>query len=82
VVSGPAYALTYLGGQQQDVAVSVWAAEHTIANLRIERARVDGERKAMEADLGPVHYLATAQQHRPSHNALLHGGGAAARPAA
>ena len=30
-----------------------------LANLRIEKAAVDGERKAVEADLGPVRYLAT-----------------------
>jgi hypothetical protein len=35
------------------------AAETTITNLRIEKAKVDGERKAVEADLGPVRYLAT-----------------------
>jgi hypothetical protein len=34
-------------------------AENAIANLRIEKAKVDGERKAVEADLGPVRYLAT-----------------------
>jgi hypothetical protein len=35
------------------------AAESALANLRIEKAKVDGERKAVEADLGPVRYLAT-----------------------
>ncbi len=30
-----------------------------ITNPRIEKAKVDGERKAVEADLGPVRYLAT-----------------------
>jgi hypothetical protein len=35
------------------------AAESAVANLRIEKAAVDGERKAVEADLGPVRYLAT-----------------------
>jgi len=28
-------------------------------NLKVEKAAVDGERKAVEADLGPVRYLAT-----------------------
>ena len=28
-------------------------------DLRIEKAKVDGERKAVVADLGPVRYLAT-----------------------
>src|SRR6516162_11434747 len=35
------------------------AAETALANLHIEKAKVDGERKAVEADLGPVRYLAT-----------------------
>jgi len=35
------------------------AAENVIAGLRIEKAKVEGERKAVEADLGPVRYLAT-----------------------
>jgi hypothetical protein len=35
------------------------AAENELANLRIERAKVDGERRAVEADTGPVRYLAT-----------------------
>ncbi len=35
------------------------AAENALADLRIEKAKVDGERKVVEADLGPVRYLAT-----------------------
>jgi hypothetical protein len=35
------------------------AAQNAIADLRIEKAKVDGERKAVEADMGPVRYLAT-----------------------
>jgi len=35
------------------------ATETAIANLRVEKAKVEGERKAVEADLGPVRYLAT-----------------------
>jgi hypothetical protein len=34
-------------------------AESAIAGLRVEKAAVDGERKVVEADLGPVRYLAT-----------------------
>jgi len=53
------------------------ATENALADLRIAKARVDGERKAVEADLGPVH---TAQQHRRSDGALFHpGGGLATR---
>jgi hypothetical protein len=35
------------------------AAESALTSLRIEKAAVDGERKTVEADLGPVRYLAT-----------------------
>ena len=35
------------------------ATETALADLKIEKAKVDGERKAVEADLGPVRYLAT-----------------------
>jgi len=35
------------------------ATETALADLRIEKAKVDGERKAVQADLGPVRYLAT-----------------------
>ncbi len=33
--------------------------EGDLTALKIEKAKVDGERKAVEADLGPVRYLAT-----------------------
>ena len=31
----------------------------TLADLKVEKANVDGERRIVEADLGPVKYLAT-----------------------
>ena len=31
----------------------------SLANLKIEKAAVDGERRTVDADLGPVRYLAT-----------------------
>jgi hypothetical protein len=31
----------------------------TLANLQVEKASIDGERRKVEADLGPVRYLAT-----------------------
>jgi len=34
-------------------------ANKVLAELKIEKAKVDGERKVAEADLGPVRYLAT-----------------------
>jgi hypothetical protein len=35
------------------------AAGKVLAELKVERARIDGERRTVEADLGPVRYLAT-----------------------
>jgi phage antirepressor YoqD-like protein len=34
-------------------------ANKVLAELKIEKAKVDGDRKVAEADLGPVRYLAT-----------------------
>jgi hypothetical protein len=34
-------------------------ANKTLAELKIEKARVDGDKRVAEADLGPVRYLAT-----------------------
>jgi hypothetical protein len=31
----------------------------TLAGLQVEKAGIEGQRKAVEADLGPVRYLAT-----------------------
>jgi hypothetical protein len=47
------------GPAREKLAREREAAEAAIANLRIEKAKVDGERKVVEADLGPVRYLAT-----------------------
>jgi hypothetical protein len=47
------------GPAREKLAQQREAAETTIANLRVEKAAVDGERQAVEADLGPVRYLAT-----------------------
>ena len=35
------------------------AVAQALADLKVQKATVDGERKAVEADLGPVRYLAT-----------------------
>jgi hypothetical protein len=42
-----------------DLAATRQQEAKALADLKVERARVDGERKAVEADLGPVRYLAT-----------------------
>jgi hypothetical protein len=34
-------------------------ANKALADLKIEKAKVDGDRRVAEADLGPVRYLAT-----------------------
>ena len=58
-------------------------AETALADLRIEKAKVDGERKAVEADLARPGALPRdpARLNRRSHDALLHPDrGAFARP--
>jgi len=58
------------------------AAETALADLRIGKAKVDGERKAVEADLGPVRYLATllGSTGEQTMRVVHPRGGAAARP--
>jgi hypothetical protein len=58
-----------------------------LAELKVQRAAVDGERKAVEADLGPVRYLATllGSTDEATMRAFILGGPAARscrRPAA
>jgi hypothetical protein len=42
-----------------DLVAARTAEAGKLATLKVEKAAVDGERKAVEADLGPVRYLAT-----------------------
>lgn len=42
-----------------DLVTQRTAEAKTIASLQVERAKVDGARRKVEADLGPVKYLAT-----------------------
>src|SRR5215469_4433790 len=58
------------------------AAETALADLKVEKAKVDGERKAVEADLGPVRYLATllGSTGEQTMRVVHPRGGAAARP--
>jgi hypothetical protein len=42
-----------------DLATQRDQANKVLAELKIEKAKVDGEKKVAEADLGPVRYLAT-----------------------
>jgi hypothetical protein len=42
-----------------DLVASRTTEARALAGLKVEKAAVDGERKAVEADLGPVRYLAT-----------------------
>jgi hypothetical protein len=42
-----------------ELAVARDQANKALAELKIEKAKVDGDRKVAEADLGPVRYLAT-----------------------
>jgi hypothetical protein len=42
-----------------DLVASRTTEAGKLAGLQVEKSRVDGERKAVEVDLGPVRYLAT-----------------------
>jgi hypothetical protein len=42
-----------------DLVASRMKESRTLADLELEESAVQGERKAVEADLGPVRYLAT-----------------------
>ncbi len=60
---GNSKAAVALVDQQRKNRADLFASRNTeagkLASLRVEKAAVDGERKAVEADLGPVRYLAT-----------------------
>jgi hypothetical protein len=42
-----------------DLAAERTRHVHVLADLKVEKASIDGERRKIEADLGPVRYLAT-----------------------
>ena len=44
--------------KSHELAASRFRETKTLAELRVEKAMVDGERQRVEADLGPVRYLA------------------------
>jgi hypothetical protein len=60
---GRGKAATVLAGQQRKNRADLVAARQQEASrlgeLQVQKAAVDGDRKAVEADLGPVRYLAT-----------------------
>jgi hypothetical protein len=44
---------------RSELEVNRHAAGKVLVDLRVEKARIEGDRKTVEADLGPVKYLAT-----------------------
>jgi hypothetical protein len=57
----PVGAMTIADQKRRDRADIVAARQHeagTLANLQIDKARVDAQRRRAEADVGPVRYLA------------------------
>jgi hypothetical protein len=62
-VHGRGKAALVLADQQRknrsDLVASRTTEAGKLAELKVQKAAVDGERKAVEADLGPVRYLAT-----------------------
>lgn len=54
-------AMALAGNQRHtrtQLQVERMAAGKILADLKVERARIEGERRIVEADLGPVRYLA------------------------
>jgi len=49
-----------------------------LADLKIENAAVEGERRTVEADLGPVRYLATLIGADNGRSEMVHSRGCAA----
>jgi hypothetical protein len=45
--------------KRNNLAERLTVEAKTLADLKIEKASIDGERRMVEADLGPVRYLAT-----------------------
>ena len=46
-------------GQALELADRLTVETKALADLQIEKAKIDGERRKVEADLGPVRYLAS-----------------------
>ena len=44
---------------RSELEVNRQAAGKVLVDLKVEKARIEGDRKTVEADLGPVKYLAT-----------------------
>jgi hypothetical protein len=44
--------------KRNSLADKLGAEARTLADLKVEKAAVEGERRTVEADLGPVRYLA------------------------
>ena len=53
------------GRSSASLADKLTVEAKTLANLKIEKAAVEGERQKVEADLGPVKYLAKYLQRLP-----------------
>jgi hypothetical protein len=57
--------------RRAELVVERTDAAKALAEVQLQKAAVDGERKAVEADLGPVRYLATVIGTRDDENDVL-----------
>jgi len=65
--------------KRNSLADRLTAEANALADLKIEKAAVEGERRVVEADLGPVRYPATLMRLRRSGCApVFHPGGGTA----
>jgi hypothetical protein len=59
--------------KRNSLAYKLMVEAKSIADLKIEKAVVDGQRRTVEADLGPVRYLATLILGSPEGGTRLPG---------
>jgi hypothetical protein len=60
---------------REELVIQRDQANGALAELKIEMARADDDRRVAEADLGPVRYLAADRSGRPGRPSVFHPGG-------
>jgi hypothetical protein len=47
-----------------DIVAERWRQAQALASLQIEKSKIDAQRRHIEADVGPLRYLAACQRGR------------------
>jgi hypothetical protein len=47
-----------------DIVAERWRQAQALASLQIEKSKIDAQRRHVEADVGPLRYLAACQRGR------------------